>query len=54
MVAGFTKSKEGEKEYSKLGIPYPMSLPDEGYEVWLKDTSADNLKEYSKHSEMLS
>jgi hypothetical protein len=51
MVTGFTKSKGGEKEYSKLGTSYPNNLDDESYEAWLKDTSADNLKEYSEHNE---
>jgi hypothetical protein len=50
MVTGYTKSKEGAAEYSKLGIPYPNNL-DEDYEKWLKDTSAESLKDYSKHNE---
>jgi hypothetical protein len=51
MVVGFTKSKEGEAEYKKIGIHYPDSLDDEGYEEWLKETSAEQLKEYSNHKE---
>jgi hypothetical protein len=51
MVSGFTKSKDGEKEYSKLGIPYPANLDDEDYQKWLTETSAENLKDYTPHHE---
>jgi hypothetical protein len=51
MVVGFTRSTEGEAEYRKLGLPYPDSIDDQGYEKWIKDTSADDLSKYSHHSE---
>jgi hypothetical protein len=51
MVTGYTNSKEGAAEYSKLGIPYPSNWDDEDYEAWLKDTTAEGLKDYSKHTE---
>jgi hypothetical protein len=42
MVSGFIKSKEGEKEYAKIGRPYPAELFDDLYETqFLKDTTAD-------------
>jgi hypothetical protein len=40
MVWGFTKSKEGVAEYSKLGLAYDDELFDELYEKWLRETSA--------------
>jgi hypothetical protein len=53
MVTGFTKSKEGEAQYSKIGVPggYQNNVEDVEYENWLENTSAENLKDYSKHSE---
>ena len=51
MVSGFCKSEEGVKEYKKLGLQYPNSLDDEGYEQWLKETSADELSKYTHHKE---
>lgn len=44
MVIGFTKSEEGLREYSKIGLPYPPELQDELYEDWVRKTSADNFE----------
>jgi hypothetical protein len=51
MVTGYLESKEGQKAFAEIGQPYAKSLQDELYDEWLKDTSAERLKEYSKHSE---
>lgn len=51
MPTGFTKSPEGEEEYKKLGLEYPDSLQDELYEQWLKDTTAKDLEQYTRHKE---
>ena len=51
MVNGFTKSKEGVAEYSKIGISYEPHLQDTLYENWLTETRADNLSHYTSHKE---
>lgn len=51
MVTGFTKSPEGVAEYSKIGLPYPDETFDLEYEKWLKNTTAENLSNYTEHKE---
>jgi hypothetical protein len=53
MVSGFTKSPEGVKEYSKLGMSYPPELQDELYDKWLGETNADPklMSQYTHHKE---
>lgn len=38
MVSGYCKSKEGVKEYEKIGLKYPDDLSDKAYDEYLKQT----------------
>ena len=49
MVTGYLRSKEGEKEYGKLGIPYPDTIQDTQYIDWLNNTTTEGMSEYTRH-----
>jgi hypothetical protein len=50
MVSGFTRSKEGEAEYKKLGLTYPEELFDRLYvEDFLSNTIIEDLSKYTNH-----
>src|SRR5918996_1316927 len=51
MVAGYLESKEGQQAFAEIGQPSGKSLNDELYDQWINDTSAERLKEYSRHKE---
>lgn len=51
MVIGFTRSKEGEQAYVKVGLRYDGELQDELNRDWLRATSADGLSNYTNHKE---
>jgi hypothetical protein len=51
MVIGFTRSKEGEQAYVKVGLRYDDELQDELYRDWLRATSADGRSNYTNHKE---
>jgi hypothetical protein len=51
MVHGYTKSKEGQAAYAKVGLRYDPHLQDELYDDWLRTTTADGLSNYTNHKE---
>lgn len=42
MVQGFLKSKEGEEQYKRIGLPYPPHVQGELYEDWIVHTQGYN------------
>jgi hypothetical protein len=49
VVSGYIRNKEGVDAYAAIGLTYPPTLQDEGYEAWVKDTNVSELPKYSKH-----